>query len=326
MLITVILVFFKINERNAVNTIKTGSNSVSNQINQSKPISFLLLGVDTGSDGRIDRGLSDSMMIATMNPQKKKTVVYSIPRDSLAEIMTDSDKPNVQKINSAYEIGKSLVAKQTVSTFLGVPLNYCVTIDMGALKEVVDSVGGVTVKTNIDVSFDGETITKGTHHLNGKEALAYTRMRYQDPRGDYGRQVRQQEVLKQVVNKLRTPQYLVKIPTLMNKLGTHISTDITAQQIEKLVKDYHQCSQHVVTSQLIGRNAWINGSSYQIIATDKLQEASNQLRKNIGLSHKILDNTETELNKLNNNFFTDTSSNSYNTNGLDSTYYTNNTY
>ncbi|MSD83905.1 LytR family transcriptional regulator [Lactobacillus curvatus] len=320
------LIIAKYTENKAVNTIKTGSSAVSNQINHSQPISFLLLGVDTGSDGRIDRGLSDSMMVATMNPKAKKTVVYSIPRDSLAEIMTNSDKANVQKINAAYEVGKSSVAKKTVSAFLGVPLNYNVTIDMGALKELVDFVGGVTVKTDIDVSFDNQTITKGTHHINGKEALAYTRMRYQDPRGDYGRQLRQQEVLKQVVDKLRTPPYLIKIPDLMNKLGSHINTDLTAQQIEKLVKAYHQCSQHVVTSQLIGRGAWINGSSYQIIATDKLQAASNQLRNNLGLAPKTLDNTETRLNQLNDAFFNDANSTTYNTNGLDSTYYTNNTY
>lgn len=183
---------FKFYEYKAFKTIKTSTSSVSNKINQQKPFSVLLLGVDTGSDGRIDRGLSDSMMVATLNPRTKQTLLYSVPRDSLAEIKTNHAKKDVQKINAAYEIGKAPVAKKTVSAFLGMPLDYSVTIDMGALKELVDFVGGVTVKTDIVVSFDGQTIPKGTHHLNGEKALAYTRMRYQDPRGDYGRQLRQQ--------------------------------------------------------------------------------------------------------------------------------------
>ncbi|MGX7054459.1 LCP family protein [Pediococcus acidilactici] len=246
---------FKFCEYKAFKTIKTSTSSVSNKINQQKPFSVLLLGVDTGSDGRIDRGLSDSMMVATLNPRTKQTLLYSVPRDSLAEIKTNHAKKDVQKINAAYEIGKAPVAKKTVSAFLGMPLDYSVTIDMGALKELVDFVGGVTVKTDIVVSFDGQTIPKGTHHLNGEKALAYTRMRYQDPRGDYGRQLRQQEVLMQIVHKLQSPQYMFRIPTLMNKLGSHISTDLTTQQIEKLISHYHQCTKHVVTKQLVGREA-----------------------------------------------------------------------
>ena len=293
---------FKFYEYKAFKTIKTSTSSVSNKINQQKPFSVLLLGVDTGSDGRIDRGLSDSMMVATLNPRTKQTLLYSVPRDSLAEIKTKHAKKDVQKINAAYEIGKAPVAKKTVSVFLGMPLDYSVTIDMGALKELVDFVGGVTVKTDIVVSFDGQTIPKGTHHLNGEKALAYTRMRYQDP------------------------QYMFRIPTLMNKLGSHISTDLTTQQIEKLISHYHQCTKHVVTKQLVGREAWINGSSYQVIDTVSLQSASDQLRKNLGLTSKKLHNTETKLNELNTDFFSNLNSTTYNTAGLDTTYYTDNTY
>ncbi|MEE6673587.1 hypothetical protein PS403_00860 [Pediococcus acidilactici] len=112
----------------------------------------------------------------------------------------------------------------------------------------------------------------------------------------------------------------------MNKLGSHISTDLTTQQIEKLIKHYHQCTKHVVTKQLIGREAWINGSSYQVIATSNLQMASNQLRKTLGLTSKKLNNTETRLNALNKDYFSDPNSTMYDTAGLDTTYYTDNTY
>ncbi|MGX9799412.1 LCP family glycopolymer transferase [Pediococcus acidilactici] len=114
-LLTILVVgilLFKFYEYKAFKTIKTSSFSVSNKINRHKPISVLLLGVDMGSDGRIDRGLSDSMMIITLNPQTKQTLIYSIPRDSLAEIKTNGTKKDVQKINAAYEIGKAPIAKK----------------------------------------------------------------------------------------------------------------------------------------------------------------------------------------------------------------------
>ena len=65
---------------------------------------------------------------------------------------------------------------------------------MGALKEWL--ILSVTIDTVIDVNLNGQVIPQGHHHLNGDQALAYSRMRYQDPRRDYG-QLRQQ-VLKQV--------------------------------------------------------------------------------------------------------------------------------
>lgn len=60
--------FYLHQEDKAVDAIKTGSSRISKQIDQRKPISFLLLGVDPGADGRVDRGLSDSMMVVILNP------------------------------------------------------------------------------------------------------------------------------------------------------------------------------------------------------------------------------------------------------------------
>ena len=78
-------------------TIYTGNSST--KIDTTKPLSILLLGVDTGADGRIDKGNSDTIMVVTINPQTKKTLITSIPRDSLAEMVGDQDT-NVQKLNA----------------------------------------------------------------------------------------------------------------------------------------------------------------------------------------------------------------------------------
>ncbi|APX71848.1 LCP family protein [Companilactobacillus allii] len=313
--------------KKALDSVDSNSTSVSDKINTGKPISILLLGADTGADGRIDRGNSDTMMIITLNPKTHKSVMYSIPRDTMAEIVGAGKKQkNVQKINAAYNIGKSDMAKKTVSKLLGIPVDYSVAINMGALEKAVNFVGGVTVTTPIKVSYDGITIPKGTHHLNGKQALSYVRMRYQDPRGDYGRQIRQQQVLKAVTKKLEQPKYLVKLPDLITKLGPDVDSDLTDSQMEKFPIKYHSAGKKLTTKQLQGQSAWINGSSYQILPTEVMQSASDKLRANLGLSKKTLNNTETKLNKLNSAYFKDPDNTDYDTNGLDTTYYTDNTF
>lgn len=317
--------FFVYRTQQSLNALNTSNKSVSKKIDQTKPFSILLLGADTGSDGRVDRGNSDTMMLLTLNPAKQKTVAYSIPRDALAEMVGDKEK-NVQKINAAYNIGLSTMAKQTVGSLLGVPVDYHVAINMGALEKTVDFVDGVTIKSPMKVSFDGVTIQKGTHHLNGKEALTYARMRYQDPRGDYGRQVRQQQILRAVVKKLESPKYLVKIPDLIKTLGTDINTDLTTNQIDQIILKYHNSSKTLDFNQLQGKTAWINQSSYQILPTDTMQSASDKLRSNLGLSAQTLDNTETKLNAKNKTFFENEDDINYNTYGLDTMYYTENTY
>ena len=309
----------------SLNALDTNNKSVSTKIKDGKPFSILLLGADTGTDGRVDRGNSDTMMLLTLNPKKKKTLAYSIPRDALAEMIGNKTK-NVQKINAAYNIGLSKMAKSTVGSMLGVPVDYHIAINMEALEKTVNFVGGVTVTSDLKVSFDGVTIPKGTHHLNGKQALTYARMRYQDPRGDYGRQIRQQQILRAVVKKLETPKYLVKVPDLIKSLGNDISTDLTTSEIDQIVLKYHGSSKKMDFNQIQGQTAWINESSYQVLPTETMQNASDKLRENLGLKKQKLENTETKLNAKNKSFFENDDDTDYKTYGLDTTYYTNNTY
>ncbi|WP_334329572.1 LCP family protein [Companilactobacillus sp. HBUAS59699] len=326
-IIGVALGIYVYQSKKALDSIDNNQNSVSNKIQNGKPISVLLLGADTGADGRVDRGNSDTMMIITLNPKTNSSVMYSIPRDTMAEIVgAGKTKKNVQKINAAYNIGKAKMAKNTVGALLGINVDYSVAINMAALEKTVNFVDGVTITTPIKVSFDGITIPKGTHHLNGKQALTYVRMRYEDPRGDYGRQLRQQQVLKAVVKKLQQPKYLVQLPSLITKLGPDVNTDLTDQQMEAFPVKYHGAGKHMTSLQLQGQNAWINGSSYQILSTDTLQNASDKLRTNLEQSKQTLSNTETKLNKLNSSYFNDPDNTDYDTHGLDTTYYTDNTY
>ncbi|MFB9769649.1 LCP family protein [Lactiplantibacillus modestisalitolerans] len=302
-------------------TVYTGNGQ--SKVDTSKPFSVLLLGVDTGADGRIDRGNSDTIMIVTINPKTKKTIITSVPRDTLAE-MVGTPNRNVQKLNAAYNIGSSKMAKASVSKLLNVPIDYYATINMGGLKQIVNAVGGVTIKSPLKVKFDGVTISKGTHHLNGKQALSYSRMRYQDPRGDYGRQLRQQQVMRAVLDKVLASKSLNQYSSLLTSLKGNLKTDLSFNDLVAIATHDHENTKHISSTQIVGLPAWINNSSYQILPTKTLQQSSNQLRQQLGLKPAKLANLETRLNAHNANYDGQTNL-IYDTDNLDTITYTDNT-
>lgn len=297
--------------------VYTGNNE--GKVDTTKPLSILLLGVDTGADGRIDKGNSDTIMVVTINPKTKKTVVTSIPRDTLAQMVGDK-KTNVQKLNAAYNIGGSKMAKASVGKLFNIPINYYATLNMGGLKQIVDAVGGVTITSPINSNFDGVSITKGTHHLNGKEALSYSRMRYQDPRGDYGRQLRQQQVMRAVLVKLTKTKTYGHYNQLLTSLKGNLKTDLSFNDLVSLATHDRENTKNIQSTQVVGLPAWINTSSYQILSTSTLQSASDRMRQEMGLQPTKLNNMETKLNALNTAYDGKTNLN-YDTNGLDTITY-----
>lgn len=300
------------------------SSQASNAMQGDKPFSVLLLGVDTGAEGRIDRGNSDTMIVMTVNPKKEKTVMYSIPRDTMAQ-MIGTAKTNVQKINAAYNIGESKMAMNTVSKLVNIPINYYVTVNMGGLEKMVNAVGGVDVVSPLTFSYGGYNFTQGVKtHLNGKAALAFTRMRHQDPQGDYGRQERQQLVLQALMKKLASHEGIAHTQDFINSLNGNVKTNLKLTEVLKLAKQMHDVDT-TERGQLQGQTAWINESSYQVASTANLQKASDILQQSLGLKKETLDNLETQLNAKNQAFFAGETQ-EYNTEGTDTTHYTNNTY
>lgn len=307
--------------KNAANKMYTAdSNHASSLIKNKKPISILLLGVDTGADGRVDQGNSDTMIVVTLNPKKKTTTMVSIPRDLLAK-MVGLKQTNLQKINAAYNINGSKMAKNTVSDLLNIPINYYATVNMGALEKIVNAVGGVTINSNFNIQSGNVKITKGKNHLNGKAALAYTRMRYQDPEGDYGRQKRQQQVITAIIHKLVSINSLTHYQQILNSVSSSIKTDLSFDDMVGIAKNYRNCSKHIDSDHIQGTDATINGSSYQIASTEELNRISKKIRNQLGLKAKQLNNAETRLNALNTDYFENPSLYAYDTYGYDNTYY-----
>ena len=265
---------------------------------QKKAFSVLLLGADTGAEGRNDQGNSDTMIVATVNPGTKKVLLTSVPRDTMAE-MVGSSGFNVQKVNAAYREGGSKMAMNTVSQLLNVPLDYYVTINMGGLEKIVDAVGGVDVDVPFAFSYGGSSFTKGAMHLNGKQALAYARMRYDDPENDYGRQKRQRQIITAIIKSTASTGTLANFQKVLKAITSNMKTNLTFDDMVQIFLNYRGASESISSDYIHGTNAYIGAAAYQIASTTELQRVSDKLRATQGLAQETLDNEETRQNKLN---------------------------
>ncbi|MDA3767486.1 LCP family protein [Lactobacillus delbrueckii] len=278
-----------------------GSTATSARIAAKNPISILVLGVDQGLEGRNDKGNSDTIILVTVNPTTKKATMTSIPRDTLTEILgeTSSTSYYMFKVNSAYQFGGSSGSVKTVSAMLNVPINYYVEVNMKALKSLVDALGGVDVNVPFSFSYDWCDFKKGKQYLDGRHAIAYARMRYDDPRGDYGRQLRQRQIIQAVVKKGLSVNGLANYQKLLKVFAKYVKTNLTFGDMTSLAINYRSAASNISSGYIQGRDATISGTSFQIASTEELQKWSNKLRKSLGLSRQTLTNQETRQNSLN---------------------------
>ncbi|EOP62972.1 LytR family transcriptional regulator [Bacillus cereus VDM021] len=251
-----------------------------------EPFSVLIMGIeDYATDGQ--NGRTDSLMFATINPKTKNVSLMSIPRDSRVTIAGKNKK---DKINAAHAYGGEKMALDTVENFLEVPVDHYVKIDFKGFKGIVDAVGGITV----DVPFNFEErsdidyykliqFKQGQQELNGEEALAYVRMRKQDPNGDYGRAARQRQVLAAVVHKLNSASTVFKIKDLAEVVGKYVKTDIPVSDGLAL---YNKLSgfdpSTIQTIKLEGEDKKLNGIYYFIPNEMSVQNVRNEILKNLG--------------------------------------------
>lgn len=171
---------------------------------------YLLAGSDSRADGFFENDTTaghrtDTIMLLTV-PASGTTSLISIPRDTYVAI--PGHNPN--KINSAYSRGGAPLLVATVEQFTGMKVDHYIEIGMGGVASVVDAVGGVELCADLDVddSKSGLTWTPGCHLADGETALAFSRMRYQDPKGDIGRTERQQQVIKAVTKAALSPEMI----------------------------------------------------------------------------------------------------------------------
>lgn len=257
--------------------------NVDNVIKSGKPFSILLLGTDTGALGRSDVGRTDTLIVATINPSKETAYLTSIPRDTRVQVKGDSQP--YEKINAAYTIGGPSSAVTTVEDLLDIPIDFYAIVNMGGMEKMVDAVGGIDLVPKMTFKYGNADVTKGQEiHLNGKAALDYSRMRYDDPLGDYGRQKRQRQVLQKLVVKGVGISSITRYKQILTSLNGNLKTDMTFNDMIAVRTKYGDATHHIKSETLQGQDAMIDGVSYQIPSMTELQKVSNHIRKTLGLS------------------------------------------
>ena len=262
-------------------------------IEATEPLTILLMGVDTGNVERTDKwvGNSDSMILVTVNPKPKKVVMMSLERDILTKIQQPDGSVMEAKLNAAYATGGAELAISTIQKMMNIHIDRYVMVNMHGLQEMVDAVGGITVNNTLGFPisiqdqepFNTISIGVGEQKLNGEEALVYSRMRYQDPEGDYGRQKRQREVIQKVVEKILSVNSVSHYQEILKALSDNMQTniEITTSTIPQLM-GYQDSFKNIESQQLRGEDAMLQGGSYQIVTTAHILEMQNILRRSLG--------------------------------------------
>ncbi|WP_203626545.1 LCP family protein [Lacticaseibacillus mingshuiensis] len=278
-------------------------------IDGTKPLSILLLGTDTGAFGRTEtNGRTDAMILVTIDSKAQHTTMTSLPRDMLS-VMADSGDMTGQfaKLNAAYAYGGASASIQTVHDYLNVPINKYVVVNMSGLAKIVDAVGGIDIDVKFgwtDKDVGNQTFVKGKQHVNGKRALAYARMRHEDPEGDNGRAKRQQEVIEAIVKKALSASSLSNYENVMASLSSTMRTDLSFDDLLAIAAKYRAAASNITKDAIKATGAWVTDgsgmqSAYQVATTAELQRVSDAIRKELGLASVPLTGKVIEENKLN---------------------------
>lgn len=204
-------------------------------------INILLLGTDARPDETAMR--TDTMILLTLDQQSGVAGMLSLPRDLWVPIPEFNLNA---KINTAYTLGEenhytgggAQLAKNTVSSFIGQPVDYYVRVNFRGFVELLDLIGGVEIDVpytihdeeypTADYGVETFHLEAGQQLLDGETALKYVRTRHTD--SDFGRARRQQQLLRAVLDKVlrlnMIPQLLTQLPTFVYTMRSSIDTDM----------------------------------------------------------------------------------------------------
>lgn len=214
----------------------------------SQPTTVLLLGTDRRSPHSTTNN-TDTILVFHLDPNTQRVAMLSIPRDLYIDIPDHGQG----RINTAYSSGVQdgtgglELARQTVSSVIGMPIDHAILIDFDVFITLVDAVGGVDVDVPYDIydptypdsgiGYDPFYLPAGQHHLDGATALKYARTRA-TAGGDFDRTARQRQVVLAVRDRVLTfdmlPDLIAQSPQLWTSLQNAFETDLTLAEMVDL--------------------------------------------------------------------------------------------
>lgn len=229
-------------------------------------VNILLLG--RGGEGHDGADLTDTMILASIDPIAKDAALVSIPRDLRVKA---NESGAYTKLNSVFAEGKEgaysrsnnlskkdaenagfNLLEKTVENTLGIPIHYHLMVDFSGFEQAVNNVNGIDFNAPTSVQeqmrINGQNyflnVTAGQQHMDGFKALAYARSRHTSPRGDFDRSERQRVMITALKDKIMSPSTFSnpqKVSNLLTTFGDHVQTNFNTQDLQRL----YQLSQQI---------------------------------------------------------------------------------
>lgn len=304
--------------------IYTKTKEITNQSSNkslTEPFTILLMGVDSEAEdinGAAFNG--DALMLITFNPKTLSTTILSIPRDSYVPIACFPNQKR-NKITHAAWYGESCMI-DTIQNFLDVKIDYYVKVNFKGVVKLVDTIGGIDVdipyafcEQNSNREWGRNTIyvEAGLQTINGEQALAFARNRHPNPSycsskwtnyvsNDFVRGQHQQEVLKAILNKLKSTADFNTVTSLLDTISNNLETNMSKTEIlslynigkDVLTKASGNVDELISMQRLYlsGVDAYIYDASSHlslydyVLYNESVSEVSNAMKENLGLKEK----------------------------------------
>lgn len=223
-------------------------------------INVVMLGV--GGEGHEGAYLTDTIIVASIDPVQNEAALLSIPRD----FWVKREDGGVGKINEVFAFARdnsyaktkdkdqatkagATATQKVLANVLGIPMNYYVVVDFTGFQKAIDTVGGIEIDItkNLTVSetlWNPATgkqfvldVNEGLTQFNGEKALFFARSRKTSARGDFDRAERQKAVVvafKEKVQNAGTYANPVKVAQLLSAFGDHVRTDMSINEVMRL--------------------------------------------------------------------------------------------
>lgn len=236
-------------------------------------VTVMIMGVDRRQD---DVGRSDTLMVATLDPNKNQAALLSIPRDTRVKIKGHG----FDKINAAYAYGGHKLTQQTVENLLNTNMDHYILIDINGFVKIIDALGGIDIDVEKRMVYDDPwddngglhiDLKPGEQHMDGKTAVTY--VRYRDEEGDIGRIKRQQKFMKAIMDKIVSPSVIPKLPSIVSAVYDTVETDMSISDILSFLSTLKDAKDNGLKSEMVpGKPLYIDGISYWIPDINKTRQ------------------------------------------------------
>ena len=203
-----------------------------------EPFNVFISGLDTSGDISVV-SRSDVNIIATVNPNTKKILLTSIPRDYYVNLNKFGENDKLTH-SGLYGIQETIA---TVEGFMNVDINYYLKVNYTTVVELVDAIGGIDIDSPNEFvtsgmgPLNGYYFAEGANHLDGSMALAYSRERKSFVTGDLQRNENQQIVLKAIMKKMLSSKTIItKYTSILDALKNNMETNMGTKDMSKLAK------------------------------------------------------------------------------------------